>query len=308
MTNKKQVQTPSSEGEDFDRGFRVGERRELSSPDYRRQVLSDPRAHAYTVESDEKWAAFVSDKCQPLTPEEEAKRWVGWCDANMDAAHWFSRFDVDPAKAAMVLCQLNPNTDTDPDWPAENTTTDQTVPRDFVKLRQRFEDLSRVEPRFRTLRDWLHAAKGMKARYHSWIDEYVDAFALLTPDAPPAPTDGIARCVAADSGEAIESPPLIAERAPAGDAYLAEGRKPWMLKRPRRFPGYRKALFDVLRAALVADRSCPSAREVLDEWQLKRPFGVARTTPDTIDYCDAKGNEHTANLKAIQQAINNLTD
>ena len=95
---------------------------------------------------------------------------------------------------------------------------------------------------------------------------------------------------------------------PAGDTGLAGSGNPWELKRPKKYPGYRKALFDFLRAARTQSRPRPTARDVLDEWRLKRPFGVARTTLDTIDYLDGNGTEKTADLKAIQQAINNLTE
>ena len=115
--------------------------------------------------------------------------------------------------------------------------------------------------------------------------------------------------------ETLGEPPEVAsvptpatEPAPTGDVGLAGSGKPWKLKHVSRYPGYRKPLFDVLRHASVFGRKRPTAREVLEEWQLKRPLMVVRTTPDTIDYTDGKGTEKTADLKAIQQAINNLTE
>ena len=38
------------------------------------------------------------------------------------------------------------------------------------------------------------------------------------------------------------------------------------------------------------------------------PPEVVGTSPDSIDYKDSKGNKRTADLKAIQQAISNLTE
>jgi len=91
--------------------------------------------------------------------------------------------DVDPVKAAMLLCQFSPNSETLSE--AESNSTDETKPRDFAKLRQRFEDLSGAKPQPRTLRDWLQVAKEMQMHYHSWINKYVEAVALMTPDASP---------------------------------------------------------------------------------------------------------------------------
>jgi len=153
---------------------------------------------------------------QPQTDAEKAEEHRDWWDATMDADHWFSLADVDPVKAAMLLCRFNPNSETLAE--SESNSTDETVPRDFLKLRQRFEDLSRTEPRFRSLHDWFHAVKKMQARYHSWIDEYVDAVALLNSTPPPAPATA-----ATPNTQATPSPPTPSaatniEPAPAGAA------------------------------------------------------------------------------------------
>ncbi len=161
-------------------------------------------------------AADFADSGQPMTASEEAEELRVWWDVTMDADHWFSLADVEPVKAAMLLCRFNPNKETLSD--AESNSTDQTVPGDFLKLRQRFEDLSRTEPRFRSLHDWLHAVKEMQTRYHSWIDEYVDAVALLNSTPPPAPATA-----ATPNTQATPSPPAPSaatniELAPAGAA------------------------------------------------------------------------------------------
>jgi len=155
------------------------------------------RAHAFEVDR-QRWVNARS----PLTllrieqerkgesPVGRAEQIIAWDDDEMDAYHWFSLADVEPVKAAMLLCRLNPNSETLAE--ADSNSTDETVPRDFMKLRQRFEDLSRAKPGSRTLRDWLHAAKEMQARYHSWIDEYVEAVALRNPAPTPAPESAAA--------------------------------------------------------------------------------------------------------------------
>jgi len=154
MKNENQDQTPEMAGDDLD-------------------------------ERAEQLDAFFAGERKPLTDAQQAERHVVWHDETMDASHWFNMADVAPVDAALLLCQFNPNSET---WDsAFGTTHDETGPLDLLRLRQRFEDLSRAEPRFRSLHDWLQAVKKMQARYHSWIDKYVAAVALLTPDAFPAP-------------------------------------------------------------------------------------------------------------------------
>jgi len=149
-----------------------------------------------------------------VSPAGRAKRIIDWRDATMGANHWFSMADVDWAKAALLLCQFDPDSGTlaaDEDW-----ANDKIKPSDLVKLQQRFEDLSRTEPRFRTLSDWLYAAKVMEASYHPWIDEYVDAVAILTPDTPPWQAACAAPATQAAPPAASETATI--EPAPAGAA------------------------------------------------------------------------------------------
>jgi len=153
---------------------------------------------------------------QNESPAEDAEKLRAWWDVTMAADHWFSLVDVDPLNAAMLLCRFNPNSETVSE--AESNRTDQTGPSDFLQLRRRFEDWSRAETRPRTLRDWLHAAKAMpEERYHSWIDEYVDAVDVLTPGVPPwsaAPLAPVA--------------PVATTEAQAGsEKQQAQGRRGW---------------------------------------------------------------------------------
>lgn len=97
----------------------------------------------------------------------------GWYDATLEADHWSVLQDIKPVDAAMLLCQFNPN-DTNFD-DVVNTTNDQTGPRELIQLRQRFEELSKSEPKQRTLRNWHQAARAMGVRYHLWIDDYIEA-------------------------------------------------------------------------------------------------------------------------------------
>ena len=120
-------------------------------------------------------------------PKEAAEAAIGWFDETMSAAHWLSLQDISPDRAAMLLCQHDPNSETVEQ--ARQNTNDATGPDEFVRLVQRFEDLAKCDPRHRSLLDWLQFARASQLRYHPWIDQYVEA-AGLDPDDPVAAQQG----------------------------------------------------------------------------------------------------------------------
>lgn len=137
------------------------------------------------------------------SPTEATAGLVGWYDETIAAGHWFSLNDVDAQRAAMLLCQFNPN-----DLlleQAQRTTNDITGPRDLVRLLQRFEDLAKTDPKPRSLLQWLHTARMLKLRYHPWIDQYADAASLEMP-APPASAPASVANGEAQSGSAESLP------------------------------------------------------------------------------------------------------
>lgn len=81
----------------------------------------------------------------------------------------------------------------------------------------------------------------------------------------------------------------------------------WTLVKPQRFQGYRNPLYDLLKAAHIAGKPCPKARDVLEAWREKAPPEVAMMLADSLDYYDAKGGTKPLNLNAIRKAINRLT-
>ncbi|MGU3628718.1 hypothetical protein [Comamonas sp. C24C] len=92
--------------------------------------------------------------------------------------------------------------------------------------------------------------------------------------------------------------------SPSKEAVQGPG---WMLKSPVRFPGYRKPLYDLLKAAYAAGEPCPKARDVLDKWKINPPLDL-EIMSDGLKYDDAQGKHKEADLKAIQQAIKGLTE
>ena len=92
--------------------------------------------------------------------------------------------------------------------------------------------------------------------------------------------------------------PLMAEKASAG--------MNWTLNKPQRFPGYRKPLYDLLKAAHIAGQPSPKARDVLDKWKENPPPDVATVTDNGLKYYDANGNTKPADLEAIRKAIDRM--
>ena len=80
----------------------------------------------------------------------------------------------------------------------------------------------------------------------------------------------------------------------------------WTLKKPQRFPGYTKPLYDLLKAAHITGQPCPKARDVLDKWKENPPPDVAEVTDNGLKYYDAKGNTKPADLGAIRKAIGRM--
>ena len=103
----------------------------------------------------------------------------------------------------------------------------------------------------------------------------------------------------------LHSRPTTPNPAPVA-AQSALGGVSWTLKKPQRFQGYSKPLYDLLKAAHIAGQPCPKARDVLDKWKENPPPDVATVTDNGLKYYDAKGNTKPADLEAIRKAIDRM--
>jgi hypothetical protein len=81
----------------------------------------------------------------------------------------------------------------------------------------------------------------------------------------------------------------------------------WTLTKPHRFQGYSKPLYDYLNAAHVNGKVRPTARDVLDNWKMNKPYEVAEVSNDGLKYYDAIGNTKPADLVAIRKVIGRLS-
>jgi hypothetical protein len=108
----------------------------------------------------------------------------------------------------------------------------------------------------------------------------------------------------AQTAETTESTPVVTvsdDSAPQTTAPV------WSLKRPQRFQGYGKPLYDFLKAAHIAGHRRPNARDLLDSWKSKPPPDVAEVTNNGLKYYDVQGNTKPADLEAIRKAIGRMT-
>lgn len=97
---------------------------------------------------------------------------VGWYDATLDAATWWSIGSITPREAAMLLCGFNPH---DEDASPLKTTNNATGPGDFKRLNRIFEDVAQVNSQQHALSAWRAIAKNKGLKYHPWIDGYAVA-------------------------------------------------------------------------------------------------------------------------------------
>ena len=199
-------------------------------------------------------------------PKEAADAAIGWFDEAMSAAHWLSLKDVAPDRAAMLLCQHDPNTASLEQ--ARQSTNDATGPDDFVQLVQRFEDVAKCEPQHRSLVQWLQFARASKLRYHPWIDLYVEAVGLNVDD-PAATVAGAAK---AAEGQARQAPAGTINRI--GKA----GRSRDAIA----------GLIDRARAELGANASHQRVYALLESWarQAAPPPPLRRPAPGYIEWSD----------------------
>ena len=93
-----------------------------------------------------------------------------------------------------------------------------------------------------------------------------------------------------------------------GDGPTNPAAPVWSLKRPKRFQGYGKPLYDLLKAAHAAGQPKPSARDVLDRWKENPPPDVSEVTDNGLKYYDARGNTRPTDLEAIRKAIGRRTN
>jgi hypothetical protein len=167
-------------------------------------------------------AGQVNDVSNPTMSREQM---LGWLDVAMDGNFWFRQPSVSPAQAAMLLCEINPNAETEAD--ALASTNELTGPADYTRLLNAFQALENASASPRTLLDWRNYAQERALKYHAWIElwlellqeELSEAIDLLAP-----------RSHAGPAATWVPAPDLDAK--PPSDPGKAQGR-PWEIADPR---------------------------------------------------------------------------
>ena len=100
--------------------------------------------------------------------------------------------------------------------------------------------------------------------------------------------------------------PVVGEVMPCD--VQADAGQGWSLKTSNlRYSGYRWPLHQALKAAHIAGRPRPTARDILAAWTANPPPDV-QAMPDGVKYNNGLGKPREADSKAIQQAIKGLTN
>jgi hypothetical protein len=115
-----------------------------------------------------------------IPERDEDEYFASWCDATLQADHWFSMPVVGPTEAAMVLCGFSPNEE---DFQSAIRSQPPVIwsdqPRKLPKgalrdLEQQFQSLDKARPACRALVEWLEVADTRKLQVHPWVHRYVE--------------------------------------------------------------------------------------------------------------------------------------
>jgi hypothetical protein len=113
---------------------------------------------------------------------------------------------------------------------------------------------------------------------------------------------------AADSATPVLVPlqlPVIHDTST--NSFGESGTSDWILNKPKRYQGYRKPLFDVLKSAKAAGQPIPSAHDVLDAFKVMRPPEISEVMVSGIKYYSSNGGLKEADLDALRKAIQRMT-
>ena len=81
----------------------------------------------------------------------------------------------------------------------------------------------------------------------------------------------------------------------------------WNLRKPSRWPGYRRRLYEILRDAHNRGQPCPTSHDVMGAWRRNSPLPVFEVTDEELKYYAANGSVRVAGLDAIRRVIDRLT-
>lgn len=134
--------------------------------------------------------------------------------------------------------------------------------------------------------EWFERHEQAESRYHRAFARWRKEMAMHLLQKP--------------QDQALDALPVAPLEAPASGPA-------WQLLRAERFQGYRKPLYDLLKAASSTGKPLPTAYDVFDAWKANPPAGILGIADDELKFEDKNGNPQTATRDAIRKAIGRLT-
>lgn len=204
---------------------------------------------------------------------------------------WWNRTDLNPMEAAKLLFCIDPIR-----WDGEQYAQGKIEYELLLKIRKAAALMGNVKP-FWSLSDLVE---------HYGTEDTPFAMHLTVQTARDEKSAAFGEKVRRES--AAQAPPENGLTAQSNSQHVPSKARvtPWTLKKPDRYQGYRKPLYDVLKEAHDNGRLCPTARDVLDAFKKWKPPEIVEVTYDGLKYYDGEGNSKAIGLKAVAQAINRL--
>jgi hypothetical protein len=109
---------------------------------------------------------------------------------------------------------------------------------------------------------------------------------------------------AVPASESVTPTVMLLTSSPQAEPTIGLG---WKVLKPKKWPGYRKPLYDVVKAAHAAGSPRPKAIDILDAFRKNKPLVILCVSSDSIDYQNGNGKKVTADLDAIRVAIGRIT-
>jgi hypothetical protein len=236
-------------------------------------------------------------------------------DRLIDWRYWVQQMPVwTSSQAARLLCGLDP--DVYESYESRPTRNDVSRPVATAKKMERLADAQGIHSL--PPAKWLEWAVSNRFPVHGGLH-----LAMRSPGendvrsiAEQAPTNAATEVVQQGlplKGQAAEpATPVLAplqQVIHGADAVSPDGsgKLDWAVNKPKRFQGYGRPLYDVLKKAQAAGQPMPSAHDVLGAFKLARPSEVIEVMASGIKYYDSNGGVKLADMNALRKAIQRMT-
>lgn len=225
----------------------------------------------------------LDDDAEFVAAFEETKN-NGRC---IDWRYWAKRMPVwTPGQAARLMCALDP--DVFESYENQPTANKQNKAIATAKRMERLAHAQKVLALAPS--EWLEWAVENGFCVSPWLHQVVTHY--NEEKRPSRFVDGLQERM---PQEAVES------------AITRLNDHDWTVKKPGRYQGYGRPLFEFLKSEKAVGRQLPTPRDVLDAFKRISPPEVIEVLGDGMKYYDGNGNSKVADLNAIRKAIQRMT-